>query len=541
MAPLAYRNDPTFFGPTSIPVTAGQVTAGIDVRLRPGATIKGAVRDQAGQPVDSVCVFVVGNTGGDGGGFLADVQIARNGRYTSANLPPGQYAVFFSGLFSRHRGCGPSPYADQQFGGQGIGGTPHFISVPGGRVTTGVDTTLSLAGTITGVVTNTSGKPVFACVTATNRRTGASAESFSGSHGAYKLTALPAGPYAVEFSSCGGDFLFFGQTGLNYANQWYKGHSAAASADTVTVRPQQITPNIDAAVTKGGLISGQVVYKPSQRPISFVCVFAFTPDFSTVSFGLTDRAGRYAVDGLSTGRYFVEFDPCFGESALAGQIRVGQLHVMAGQSVHGINEQLRLGGSVSGVTKVSVHGGTRPAPGTCVEVLPLSQTATGSLTFSGQGGKYLATNLAPGSYEILAGVPGCSSDVPTLSARSFGPVQVVSGQTTAAAGIALPVAGAIAGVVRGPGGSPLRGICAEAVPLAAGLGIPIGVTAAAGGSYRIGDLQPGRYKVMFTTGCGATGFATRWYKNARTSRQATVITVSAATVTGGINATLPRG
>jgi hypothetical protein len=210
-----------------------------------------------------------------------------------------------------------------------------------------------------------------------------------------------------------------------------------------------------------------------------------------------------------------------------------------------VNEQIGLGGSISGTTSAILPGGPKLAPGTCIDVLPLSPTASGSITFSFQGGSFTATNLAPGQYVLLAGDPSCSSNAPSLSARVSSPIQVTAGKTTAGVSVGLHVTGAIAGVVRGPGGRPVAGICAEAVPLAGGLGViglgvPAGVTVAAG-SYRIGDLQPGPYKVRFTAGCGATGYATRWYKDARTSKSATVVKVSAATVTTGINTTLPRG
>ncbi|HUZ54684.1 MAG TPA: carboxypeptidase-like regulatory domain-containing protein [Streptosporangiaceae bacterium] len=547
VAPQAYRGDPTFFGPATISVTAGQVTTGVNAGLKPGATIQGHITDQTGNPVSAVCVLVVGVTGAGGFGNFGAFEIDHGGRYSAANLPPGQYNVLFSGLFARHRGCGPSPYADQQFSGVGFGARPDLVSAAGGKITTGVSAALSLAGKFSGVVSDKAGRAIAnICVTATDPRTGTTAQGVSGRHGTYKVTGLPAGRYQVEFSGCGGGFIFVGETSPNYANQWYKDHSTKAGADTVVVRAGHITPNIDAAMTPGGTISGQVVYKPSQRPVSFVCVVAYTPNLGSVSAALTGRRGRYAIDGLSTGQYIVEFDPCVGESALAGQIRAGRVHVVAGQGVRGVDEQLRLGGSVSGATSVILPGGSKPAPGTCVEVLPLSQTATGSIAFSFQGGSYTATNLASGRYEVLAGDPSCSSDAPSLSARVSGQIQVAAGKTTTGVNIGLHVTGAITGVVRGPGGKPVAGICAEAVPLVGGLGVgglgvPVGVTAAVGGGYRIGDLQPGPYKVRFTVGCGATGYATRWYKNARTSRAATVVKVSAATVTTGIDATLPRG
>ncbi len=542
VAPRAYRGDPTFYGPATISVTAGQVTSGINVGMRPGATVRGHITDQAGQSVGGVCVLVLGVTGAGGFGNFGAFVIDHGGRYSASNLPPGQYNVAFSGLSVRHRGCGRSPYADQQFSGVGFGARPDLVSAAGGKITTGVNAVLSLAGTISGVVADKAGRGIPGlCVTATDPRTGTTAEGFSGRHGTYKVIGLPAGRYQVEFSNCEGGFLFFGETSPNYANQWYKDHSTRAAADLVAVRASQTTPNIDAALTPGGSISGQVVYKPNQRPVSFVCVFAYTSNLGSISAALTDRRGRYTIDGLSTGRYIVEFDPCAGESALAGQVRAGRVPVVAGQAVRGVDEQLRLGGSISGATSVILPGGSKPAPGTCIDVLPLSQTASGSIAFSFQGGSFTATNLAPGRYELLAGDPSCSSDAPSLSERRSGPIQVTAGKTTTGVGIGLHVTGTIEGVVRGPGGKPVAGICAEAVPLRGGIGVPVGVTAAVGGGYRIADLQPGPYKVEFTVGCGATGYATRWYKNARTSQAATVVKVSAAAVTTGINATLPRG
>src|SRR5262249_26455166 len=274
----------------------------------------------------------------------------------------------------------------------------------------------------------------------------------------------------------------------------------------------------------------------TKRPVGFICVFAYTPNFSALEAGLTDRRGRYAISGLSTGRYIVEFDPCLAESALAGQIRRGRLRVVAGHWIRGVNEELGLGGSGPAGTGGRVAAGPRPAPGTCVDVLPLSSTASGSSTISLQGGGYQATNLAPGRYEIMAGAAACSSDEPSLAAKTTGPIQVAASQTTAG-NVTLPTAGEITGLVRGTAGQPVPGTGAEGVPLRAGLGIPAGVPVTAGTS-RIGDLQPGRYLVRFTSGCGATGYAARWYKNAPARAGATLVIVRPARVTAGINVTL---
>jgi hypothetical protein len=54
------------------------------------------------------------------------------------------------------------------------------------------------------------------------------------------------------------------------------------------------------------------------------------------------------------------------------------------------------------------------------------------------------------------------------------------------------------------------------------------------------DLLPGRYKVEFSSGCGATGYRTQWWHDASARRGATAINVSAAQTVTGIDATMTR-
>jgi len=538
----AYRGDPTLNGPKAIPVTQGAVTGGINAAMKPGGILAGRVTDQAGKPVSKVCVFLLPATGaGAFGVFGAESTTSRNGTYSATNLPPGQFTVVFSGIQVKHRGCVTSPYADQQFSGVGLGAPGNQVWVPAGTRTDGVNAVLAPSGKISGKVTGTAGRRLNnICVTATDQATHAEGQA-TAFDGKYVLTDLPAGRYDVEFSNCGINDPFIGAT-PNYANQWYKNSPVRAKATPVVVTGGHTTANIDAALTPGGGITGHVSFRPNGRPVSFVCVEAYTPDLGSFGIALTDRRGDYSVDGLSTGRYSVAFVPCSFESALAGQVRAGAVSVVAGHTVHGISEQVQVGGSVSGVVSSAASGHGKAAPGTCVEVEPLFRTGLASLAVAGPGGTYLATNLAPGRYRVLFADPGCSNNSPSLSASLSGEVTVVTrGNTTANA--TLKLAGGITGVVRGSHG-PAAGICAKAVPqrgntLTGVTAAAVGISTAAG-HYEILGLQPGRYKVEFTVGCGATGLATRWYKNAASEKNATVVTVKADAVDVGINGTLPR-
>jgi hypothetical protein len=543
VAPLAYRDDPTFVNPAPISVTAGQTTGGISATLRPGGTVTGRVTDRAGRPLSKLCVFISGAVGAGGLQSFADQQITSNGRYRSANLPPGQFTVSFGGMFKRGQGCAPSgKYADQDFRDRNSAAVPDLVSVSGGVTTSGIGAALAPAGTISGFVRNRAGRGVAnSCVTAIDRHASVIGQAFAGSHGRYVLTDIPAGHYKVQFASC--TFLF-GGSGPNYASQWYKNRSSERSATTVIVRAGHVTGHVDAALAKGGSISGQVVFGSANRPVDFACVLAFGPGsglFTSFGEGFSDRTGHYVVPGLTTGSYQVEFTPCLPESALATQVRPGTVRVVTGMRVGGINERMSVGGSVSGVVTAQTAHGATPAPGSCVELLPTTPNGVGTVTIAGAGGTYSVAGLAQGSYLAFFGDPVCSFDSPALApAFRSGQVQVISRQTTAGVDATLALDGGISGVVSGPGRKPLAGICAEAVPLnGGGLGTVIAVTAA--GRYSAIDLAPGQYKVRFESGCGTTGFATRWYKNARTKQQATVVSVSAGTVSTGISITLPRG
>jgi hypothetical protein len=294
-------------------------------------------------------------------------------------------------------------------------------------------------------------------------------------------------------------------------------------------------------MTRGGSIFGHV--SAVGHPVANACVFVYDPViFAVYGVGHTNHLGNYVVPDLNTGSDQVEFAPCNpGGANLAAQLRPGLVHVTAGKATTGINAALVRGGSVSG----TVSGGTPPTAqgGICVEIVPTAPGQVGSAGVTGTGGKYAAGNLAPGKYQVLFGEPGCLygpyslapqwyQDQPTEAAATK--VTVTAGQTTPTVDATLANDGQISGTVTGPAHAALTGICVAAVQ--PGSAPVIAVTR--GGSYSIIDLTPGRYRVEFTSGCGASGYATQWWKDAGSAAKATVITVPANTVTTGIDAVL---
>ncbi|HEY2080004.1 MAG TPA: carboxypeptidase-like regulatory domain-containing protein, partial [Streptosporangiaceae bacterium] len=116
---------------------------------------------------------------------------------------------------------------------------------------------------------------------------------------------------------------------------------------------------------------------------------------------------------------------------------------------------------------------------------------------------------------------------------------VTVGATTPSIDATLQPDGQITGTVSGPAASPLAGICVTAVPQASG-SLPVVAVTRASGGYTLADLLPGDYKVRFSPGCGATGYATQWYDDAPSHSAATPIPVGAGQTQSAINATLSK-
>lgn len=209
----------------------------------------------------------------------------------------------------------------------------------------------------------------------------------------------------------------------------------------------------------------------------------------------------------------------------------------------GINAMLLPGGSISGV----VLGGTprvRPQGAVCIEAVPTARNRFGGSGATSPSGRYIVRGLTPGVYQVFFD-PNCLVNVSTQvgqwyknqpAQRRAAPVRVRVGRTHTGIDARLANDGSISGRVTGPSSTALTGACVTAVSLAAGARAVTAVTEK--GGYALVDMPPGRYRVRFSSGCGSTGLATQWWRDAPTKAEATVITVKAGTDTGGISAAL---
>src|SRR6202050_2216323 len=287
----------------------------------------------------------------------------KNGHYELVNLPVSSFDVVF--------GCGrfgPQWYRSQT----GPDGAIAISTAAG--VTARVNARLTLAGAISGTVTNSAGKPLSnQCVQASPAgSTGllnVTGLGFTSNSGFYRIGGLLAGRYVVQFTNCG-------LGGRTFATQWYKNQANANSATIISVKAGATTRRIDGKLAVGGVLTGKVT-GPSGQPQNNVCVEASSPARANEE-AISSKSGSYRLAGLATGNYSLTFIPCGGGSLknLARQTRPGLVHVTAPRTTVVPSVRLVAGGEIAG--RLVGPEGNAPAGDTCVEVQPASGGSGGS-------------------------------------------------------------------------------------------------------------------------------------------------------------------
>ncbi len=533
-APYWYDNQADESLATPIVLATGG-TQTVNAQLQPGATIAGKVTNASGRRLSGICVYVATEFQASlGEVFQANAETS-HGSYSIPDLAPGQYLVNF--------GCGQDPgYAQQWFDRAGNSGSAELVSAPAGR-TTGINAVLRAPGSISGVVTGESGRPLAGvCVSVANPNDVASSPgntiiggalglAVTNAHGAYTIPGLAAGRYDVAFSPCAG--------ASRYEEQWYRSKPSPSGPTAVKVTAGKKSTGIDARLIIGGTISGRVV-NASGKPLRNICVSTFDARDGNGNFAVTGKAGKYTVTGLATGSYVVNFSPCDNRNLISLNAHT---FVKAPRAKTGVNATLRPGGSIAGVVTAA---GT-PVANSCVEVASSNPNNPGGFGGTNPDGSYVATGLAAGTYQVFFD-PSCIFGTIDLAPQWYDnqpteatatPVTVTVGQTTPSINAALQPNGQITGTVSGPSAAPLAGICVTAVPVSADLlGSPRVVAVSRAGGYTLTDLTPGQYMVEFSAGCGASGYARQWWQDASSAASATAVSVQADQVVSGISATM---
>ncbi|UJA19105.1 hypothetical protein HJD18_02045 [Thermoleophilia bacterium SCSIO 60948] len=380
-----YDDDPEGDNPT--PVDASANPTGIDAALARAGTISGTVTNTRGGELENICVTAYADDMSSLGEDRTDV----NGDYTVGGMTTGSYLLGFAD-------CESGLYATEYFDDARRPGNAEPVAV-----TTGLDTqmdpvTLSFATTISGRVTETEGETPVAsvCVQAQDADGGwVGREGLTDSEGDYTITDLPVGEsFRVRFDDCGTGALL---------GEFYDDAAEFASADPVLAE-QGGTSGIDAALTPGGVLSGQLLDEDG-LPLNTACVVVQTTSGDFVAERFVEPGGDWRVNGLETGSYLLRFSACGTGTHVTEywddqptRAAADPVSVTAGEEEPGLNARLARAGVISG--EVTTPGTGPDGTPVCVRLFEpggdlVQETQTDPL-----GGEYRLGGLVPGDYKV---------------------------------------------------------------------------------------------------------------------------------------------
>jgi Carboxypeptidase regulatory-like domain len=325
-----YNNKPDSTSADVVVVTDGNDTPNINAALASGGSISGVVTDAGATPLFGICVYAYGQSSP----FYGFAQTKHNGAYTIAGLSPGTYNVEFYD-------CQNGRYVDQWYNNKPSFDTADPVVVTDGANTPNINAALIVAGSISGTVTDAGAHPLAGiCVSVVDTSTGVFfGYAQTDPSGQYLVSSLAPGTYAVQFYDC---------TQNIYVTQWFNNKPSQAAANPVTVTSGIETAGVNAALVKGGTISGTVT-DTALQPLGAVCVMAEDPVSGiVVSSTKTKADGNYIVSGLATGNYKIEFNDCVATTHAtqwainkASFAQASLIQAKAGLNHAGVNAKLK--------------------------------------------------------------------------------------------------------------------------------------------------------------------------------------------------------
>jgi protocatechuate 3,4-dioxygenase beta subunit len=441
--------DGAFREEDTVKVALGE-TVEAKVVLAPTGVVRGNVTDLNGHVVAGAEVFV------RRGGFPTIPsrehysRTDADGRFEVKGLPLGKKA----GLHVRH-----ARYASQ------------VLETDPAPAESAPDVTvrLSSGGRVLGRVTDADGAPVagervnlMEGMNYAEARTTATDGS-----GAYAFDAVSAGKYTVSTGP-----LEMGSRGIS------RGEVVVSGVGEVIVdlqRASGATRSVEGLVRRGGQpLAGATV--------SFLDGRGFGNLVSTV----TDAAGRFVGEGILPGRVSIRVDAEDGASStvtrtIAAEGDVAPIVLDFGTS--------RISGRIVSAAKTPLSGAW-----VMVEALAEADTTWARIvaqTTSAQDGTFSSSGLAGGDYQVRISMGG---NAPLVTP----PFRVADGEAKDLGTLELATGVALSGTVTDDAGSPVED---ATISMTDESGRPVFLfsmsTTGSDGSYRVAEVQPGRYTVRF--------------------------------------------
>jgi hypothetical protein len=507
---------------TLVGVTAPDATAGIDAGLSTGGSIAGTVtEDGSGDPLEDVQVCASGvNTD-----YSSCADTAADGTYSIGPLPDDSYRVDFqdfAGTYLREYFDDAANYDSA---------TPVVIAAAADA--TGIDAGLSRGGSISGTVTEDgTGDPLEDISVCASEETGEDYGcTYTAPDGTYTIGGLATGSYRVSFDDDQDQYL-----------DEYFDDATYETATLVGVTAPDVAPNIDAALTKGGSISGTVVGDVSGDPLEGIQVCAFNDAEGYFRCSSTETDGTYVISGLPSGDFVVNiYDP--------GQVYLGEffddeadyesatrVSVTAPNTTPNINAGLAVGGVITGTVTEDGSGDPLEYVQVCA-----GNDNTSLCAGTAPDGTYSISGLPTGDYTVAfydyTGIHIDEYFDDVITADLATAVSVTAPNPTPNIDAGLAVGGVISGeVTEEASGDPLGdvGICAENDD-----GTVYRCSYTSDGSYEIGGLASGSYTVSFSS--SDDRFLREYFDGVFDEESATPVAVTAPNTTPNIDASLKLG
>lgn len=386
---------------TTISVSVGTVTRGIDINIDQYATVSGRVASPlGGETVDHFSILVYDAEGT----FVKHGYMTSDGHYLVSGLVDGDYFLKASSWM----------YVDQLYGGvtceeQCDVTTGERLSVSLNSITENIDFVLEKYGEISGkVLDGGSGQGISSAQLVLYDSNGTQYRSVpTNAQGEYKLSGLTSGQYYLSTSNWEG-----------YVNQLYDGTECVSYCDPTDGTPIEVVNNttvsgIDFSLNKLGSIQGRVSDSASGEGISNVTIRILGLSGEYVATAQSDSSGNYHTSGLPSGSYYLKIDyaerhlkelyggaQCVPECELEdGEV----VHVSLNSEATDINFELDEGGVVEG--RISSLSDNRSLSNVMVSVYDSLGEWLGS-DWSDGDGRYLVAALPQGNYFIVASAEG---------------------------------------------------------------------------------------------------------------------------------------
>ncbi|MFQ5611659.1 MAG: carboxypeptidase-like regulatory domain-containing protein [Anaerolineae bacterium] len=369
-----YTNTFDWAGATSVQVTDGNTTTGIDFLLDPGGVITGTVVDASSLTPITGAFVNAGPAGGSQWG-IGTGQIDSTGAYTLSGLPVGQYKV----------DANAPGYEQEFYQDQTDWFLADVVTVTAGQVTPNINFTLQaeVGAAIYGQVVLPDGSPV--------PYAGIQAESFdylihkgegADSNGNFRVGGLVTGTWRLRAHPPGGQ---------GYANY--------SESDEILVPVNNFNAiTLTAPITLNGVnVVGRAVM-PDGSGVAWTGVDVYKTDYSIFKGTGTDQDGYFGLGGLPAGDYKAEVHVPWGTSGIVPPpprsftivdpgVIVDLGNITFTQAAKHITGRVVRDGSGAGVPNVDVNASRRGADGWA-----WTQT-DGSGNFS--------LDVSPGDWEVM--------------------------------------------------------------------------------------------------------------------------------------------